>query len=290
MGCNTSQITLLSKENNELRQKIKEYEHPSYLVDNTEKISLYDCIIDIKMCTDITNSGWEVEFPNEEVVTKENFKKIYNKFNSAKAYLSITGAYDKGKTMILNKLCDSNLPCGKKVETRGISFKAMQVKEVTEVLVIDTAGIHSPINLGEITLEEKKNTERKLRDIVFNLSDIFILVVNDFTTLDQEILVKLENKISRSSKKKFKEIYVIHNLKDVTTEEMKNFIWDKQIVKIYSSEDSNCHIETALVQDKKDTGIATYLRTRFTRHIMMINDNSEYGKKFNAMSIGLLKM
>jgi hypothetical protein len=35
----------------------------------------------------------------------------------------VVGLYDKGKTFVLNQITNSNLPSGKKITTKGLSFK-----------------------------------------------------------------------------------------------------------------------------------------------------------------------
>ncbi len=62
------------------------------------------------------------------------------------------------------------------------------------ITVIDSAGSHSPMKMSEKIIE-KRETEKRIRDIIFFLSDFFIFVVNDYTTLDQEMLEKLEKQI-----------------------------------------------------------------------------------------------
>jgi len=37
--------------------------------------------------------------------------------------IAVVGLYDKGKTFVLNQITQSNLPSGKKVSTKGLSFK-----------------------------------------------------------------------------------------------------------------------------------------------------------------------
>lgn len=51
--------------------------------------------------------------------------------------------------------------------------------------------------------------------MAFELTDYFICVVNDFTSIEVRYLDNLARKLSNSLKS-FKEIIVIHNLKDVT--------------------------------------------------------------------------
>ena len=71
-------------------------------------------------------------------------------------------------------------------------------------------------------------------DLVFEISDYFICVVNDFTSLDQRYLDKLSRNLQNSPHKTFREIIVIHNLKEVESEEILKHVWDNQVVKIYN--------------------------------------------------------
>ena len=57
---------------------------------------------------------------------------------------------------------------------------------------MDTAGSYSPVRVdNELSVVEKEATELFLLDIVFDISDYFICVVNDFTSLDQRYLDKI---------------------------------------------------------------------------------------------------
>ena len=178
----------------------------------------YDCVIYITKFTDIAENGWGIDFPNKKVSSKEDFISSKDEFCTSQSFLSITGAYDKGKTYIINRLCNINFPFGKKSETKGISLKSTSIQN-NKLIVVDTAGIQSPVNFKVMTLEEKINTEKRLRDIVFLLSDLFILVVNDFTILDQEILQKLKRQILENKNKSNKIVIVIHNFKDIDNPE-----------------------------------------------------------------------
>ena len=54
--------------------------------------------------------------------------------------VAVVGLYDKGKTFVLNNLTGSNLPSGKKVNTKGLSFKSVDVDSGTNMILLDTAG------------------------------------------------------------------------------------------------------------------------------------------------------
>ena len=62
----------------------------------------------------------------------------------------------------------------------------------TNLILVDTAGSYSPVKIeSELSILEKEATETFIMDLVFEISDYFICVVNDFTSLDQRYLDKL---------------------------------------------------------------------------------------------------
>ncbi|OMJ78417.1 hypothetical protein SteCoe_21791 [Stentor coeruleus] len=244
----------------------------------------YDCVIDIKSFKDLAGGGWELDFPNPNLIINENYEDCFESIGNSLAFLTVTGAYDKGKTFLLNKLCNANFPSSKKVETKGISFKSTYVSDTTDIIIIDTAGTHGPIKYNE-KISEKKETEKRIRDLVFLLSDFFIFVVNDFTTLDQELLEKLEKQLKGNKKKIHKELIVVHNLKDVYTEQMAEKAWEKQVTNLYDMK-NKAHVITTTVDGRAQI---KWLKTEFTRHVMLISDLLPFGKQVNIDTIGLLR-
>ena len=78
----------------------------------------------------------------------------------------------------------------------------------------------------QLSIVEKETTELFLLDLVFEISDYFICVVNDFTSLDQRYLDKLSRNLQNSPSKTFREIIVIHNLKEVESQEILEHVWN----------------------------------------------------------------
>ena len=77
------------------------------------------------------------------------------------------------------------LPSGKKVNTKGLSFKMIEIEPGTNIVLLDTAGTYSPVKItNEMSVIERENTEFFLTDLVFEFSDYFICIANDFTSLD----------------------------------------------------------------------------------------------------------
>mmetsp|Transcript_8902 Transcript_8902/g.8881 ORF Transcript_8902/g.8881 Transcript_8902/m.8881 type:complete len:135 (+) Transcript_8902:229-633(+) len=106
----------------------------------------------------------------------------------------------------------------------------------TKLILLDTAGSYSPVKvINEFSVAEKEATELFLLDMVFELSDYFICVVNDFTSLDQRFLDKITRSLQNSTTKTFREVIVVHNLKDVENKEVIDHIWETQVTQIYGS-------------------------------------------------------
>jgi hypothetical protein len=152
----------------------------------------------------VCKEGWKVEFSQAFINHNKDYANIgksgknkspnsstdnlLKKGTGSKwdgAIVSVVGLYDKGKTFVLNNITNINLPSGKKINTKGLSFKTVSVDNGTNLVLLDTAGSYSPVKVvNELSVMEKEATEMFVLDIVFELSDYFICVVNDFTSLD----------------------------------------------------------------------------------------------------------
>lgn len=150
------------------------------------------------------------------------------------AIVAVVGLYDKGKTFVLNNLSDSNLPSGKKVNTKGLSFKYVDIDHSTRLILLDTAGSYSPVKVvNNNSIIEREATEHFILELVFDIADYFLFVVNDFTSLDQRYLDKLSRSLQTTASKGFREVIVIHNFKEVESEEILEHIWKTQVKDIY---------------------------------------------------------
>ena len=153
-----------------------------------------------------------------------------NNNNWEGAIVAVVGLYDKGKTFVLNNLTQQQLPSGKKVNTKGLSFKQVDMDLGTKLILLDTVGSYSPVKVcSELSVIEKEATELFILDLVFEISDYFICVVNDFTSLDQRYLDRLSRSLQNSPNKMFREIIVIHNLKEVDDIEILDYLWKTQV-------------------------------------------------------------
>lgn len=129
------------------------------------------------------------------------------------------GLYNKGKTFLLNRLSGANLISDTSYHTRGLSFKvqsrsvasmlrvvnflvprAQVIKnETVSHILLDTAGLYAPVaieedqvKLSRDELTNLKASELFKQQLTFSLADIFVVVVEDFTSLDQDYLRSLQ--------------------------------------------------------------------------------------------------
>ena len=208
------------------------------------------------------------------------------------AIVAVVGLYDKGKTFVLNNLSSSNLPSGKKVNTKGLSFKYVDVDKGTKLILLDTAGSYSPVKVvNQQSFIERQATEHFILELVFDIADYFLFVVNDFTSLDQTYLDKLSRSLHTSAKKSFREVIVIHNFKEVESQEILDHIWETQVKDIYPEG----HVQTTMVAATNPmTGIleekqVTWFKSPFTRHICLVNQDSVLGINQNPWTFSLLR-
>ena len=66
---------------------------------------------------------------------------------------------------------------------------------------MSVAGSYAPVKVtDELSVVEKETTELFLQELIFEMSDYFLCVVNDFTSLDQRYLDKLTRNLQNSNK------------------------------------------------------------------------------------------
>jgi len=259
-------------------------------------LDVYDWVVDISLITDLAQHGWEVEFSAKfwaSIDAQQRSEMLQNsQFDWEGAVVAVVGLYDKGKTFVLNNISGSNLPSGKKVNTKGLSFKHVDMDSGTKLILLDTAGSYSPVKVtSEFSVAEKEATELFLLDLVFDISDYFICVVNDFTSLDQRYLDKVSRSLQISRKKTFREVIVLHNLKEVESEDVLQHLWLTQVTQIYGSG----RVQTTQVAAvNSNTGeleekAVIWFKTPYSRHICLANADSELGQTLNPWAFSLLK-
>ena len=187
---------------------------------DTKFIDFYDLIIDIKSVKDISQ-GWEIKMSEKAEKEYQNFKK------DKVIKIGVIGNANKGKSFLLSKLSQIDLPSGTSIRTEGLSVKYPDNLEKyanRKIVLLDSAGLETPVlidddfkeenNLFKEKSREKLITEFFLQNYIINNSDILIIVVGIMTYSEQKLLNKI--KIQLKNSKTYKNVFVVHNLMTYT--------------------------------------------------------------------------
>eukprot|EP00928_Gymnodinium_smaydae_P081406 TRINITY_DN64943_c0_g1_i1.p1 TRINITY_DN64943_c0_g1~~TRINITY_DN64943_c0_g1_i1.p1 ORF type:complete len:583 (+),score=70.81 TRINITY_DN64943_c0_g1_i1:36-1751(+) len=237
--------------------------------------SIYDCVIDMGSLRRLASEGWPLALKSEDAVDR-----LFTASSTA-LIVSMVGAYNQGKTHVVNKLLHSNYESGLLQHTRGLSM-TLPKSDGNNWLIIDSAGSNQPVhsNGGEEP-KDKLMSERFLEELMLTLSDALIVVVNALTFSDQTFLEELHMKITRYQNREMKRVFVLHNFKELT---------NSTDVEARIREDLKlglgCIPKSAKVGD---TVVPFWRDTRFWNHLVLARDDSPAGREFNSGSIRLLE-
>jgi len=268
---------------------------------------VYDWICDCRLLSDVSKQGWRVEFSesflagldeeghslllSDKAWSSTDGKGTPHAVCWQGAVVAVLGLYDKGKTFVLNELTESKLPSGKKVSTKGLSFKHVEVDGGTRFILLDSEGSYSPVKVtDELSVVEKEATELFLQELIFELSDYFLCVVNDFTSLDQRYLDKLTRRLQNSTKV-FREVIVVHNCKEVIDQETLEHVWASQVTGIYARgtmQSTKVAAEEPLSGELVEKSVS-WFKTPFSRHVLLANHDSDLGEALNPWAFSLLR-
>lgn len=241
------------------------------------------------------NSLFYQKFIVSESVSKneENNSKFKEALLFPNKIVSFLGLYDKGKTFILNNLLNTSLPSEKKVRSHGISFKQISNENETPFLYIDTIGAYSPIEIiDENSVHEKELTESLILDIIFAISEYFICVINEFKAFDQRYLSKLAKMLDKHcSNKNFKQLIVVHNFKEIESQEILDHLWETQAPKFFGK---GVFMKSKVAAVNPITGKSQekhvhWFHTACSRHVRLANEDSMLGNSLNPWSLALIK-
>ena len=147
---------------NNNKNNIKIDENTGKLICNNQLIlnkdtifeNFYDIIVDIKSIKDICK-GWPIKMSKK---AKEN----YDKLKSDKVIrIGVIGNANKGKSFILSKISEIELPTGTSIKTEGLSIKYPELEKYKErkIVLLDSAGLETPV------LNENDKNENNENDI-----------------------------------------------------------------------------------------------------------------------------
>ena len=237
-------------------------------MEETIEAKFYDVVIDAKSFEDLGDSGWNVQVSQtaQEPLDEENKKQLleelkkkcagakkkekaelekqlkeaeekintFTKYDQWKAQdrpvIGVIGQGNRGKSFLLSKVADFELPTGHNIITKGVSVKYIDLTETARYILLDSAGSSTPLlettNFSldmELSPEEarkkvnaicrdKTQSEIFLQNFVIDQSNIIIAVVGQMTYNEQKML----NRIRKYGNKT---LYVVHNLMNFETKE-----------------------------------------------------------------------
>ena len=137
---------------------------------------------------------------------------------------------------------------------------------------------------------DKLITEFFLQKFIIYKSDILILVVGNITLTEQKLLSRVKNEVESMDKNKI--IYVVHNLKDYSTEEQVNDYIENTLKKLYKIE-----IEEIIRQNlRKDSNYDKDCFNKYfvennkkVMHFIFVNEFSEKAEYYNKPTINYIK-
>lgn len=160
----------------------------------------------------------EIIYPTN-ITTEWSFykKSKLNIFSKTTLILSAIGKKDVGKTKLLLHLLDYDNESSTNLNLKGLGIiypKNLVTKNVT---LLELSGMFSESSIYfPQTLEKQFYNDSKVNDIFINyiisVSNIILLVVNDYSFEDIEYIHKIKKKINPMNK-----LIIIHNLKDKET-------------------------------------------------------------------------
>jgi len=240
------------KEQKEILRKLKEKEEQeekkkSELDEDEKRRQSYDAQIHINSVDEGIDGGWWVE---SYMSTKKPV--VWNGYA-----VGIIGQYDRGKSFILNNLCNVNFMSGYTVNTKGLSIKSMQ--GVKKHVILDTAGLNSPVQV-EIPVENNKNplqdyfqkkkkTEDFITSLILKLADYMIIVVDGLSWQEQQMIFNVSKHRYDRGHDQYSEVFVVHNMKNITSLP-DLFMLFKQRCSLYEADDDEEDEEDE--KDEKD--------------------------------------
>ena len=296
---------------NDLKKKQSKWDMQFTIdVKNQKAIEYYDVIVCIDSILGI-ESGWKVKY-------SEKGKEIYEKMkNKELVKVGVVGLRNKGKSWILQKFLNKDLPKGTSIKTEGLSIKYLNDEDILKnrnYILLDSAGTEEPLldndkkllNMNqdealsqlELIAKDKTSTELFLQQFITNTCDILLFVVGVLTYSEQKLLTKIQKILKQ--KKGYKKLFIIHNLQnfvkvkqveDYLEEYLKHSATFALKEKMFTKTDKNSldlgknskyFVETFKKNNEDDSSLQVY-------HLIMGNEFDEAGSYYNDFAINYLK-
>ena len=274
----------------------------------------YDVILDLQSLANITE-GFNI------IYTDKGQEKVKELKEKEGIVITAIGNSNQGKSYILSKISEINIPSGYSISTKGLSIffpdNLAEKGANKRYIILDTEGSQNAITIKENdriefdklkgiermdTIEarsrDRQMTENFLQSFALDSAHIVIAVVGQLTFQDQKFL----NRIKESTKNK--NLFIVHNLmflekKEQVEEHMKDVIQSSlffnlverkmiSLVKGTKEEEKKENNENDIyfVETIED---ATKNKTNHIIHLIMARENTEAGNYYNNSTIKFLR-
>ena len=277
----------------------------------TEEV--YDVVLDLQSLAGIKETGFEIRYTPKG---KEKIKELKEKDGCV---ITAIGNSNQGKSFILSKISEIEIPSGHSISTKGLSIifpdNLTQKDSNQRFIILDTEGSQNAITIQdkerkeidklkefarieriEARSRDRQMTENFLQSFALDAAHIVIAVVGQLTFQDQKFL----NRIKESTK--IKNLFIVHNLmfletKNEVREHMKDVIQtslffnldERNMIQLTKeknpkmSEDENdiIFVEEVKIPDKD--------KSYYIIHLILAREGSEAGKFYNASTIRFLR-
>ena len=262
----------------------------SYRIRNKQQNEFkpYDLIINIDSLY-AKEIGWEV---NDYTDPSRNPNQEFS-------IIGFVGSENIGKTFILNKLCQFNLPSGTNINTKGLSMKYSENKNL---LCLDSQGMQTPVYYYDQKIMERYNLNKEeikiseeiklqmindrtitdvfIQDFILEVCEVIMIVVGQLTQNDQKFIERISAKYK--SKKK---IIIIHNFSNLLSIEDVEKKIKKDIIKAFET--------TEIVIPNSD--LKQFIEKKSGKnqenisHLVLGSENNESGEKYNEKTFRYLQ-
>ena len=298
----------LNSDNSSLRKEMDS--KITFQRDHNNDKETYDIVISISSIIGLSKEGWIIKYPKkkEEYLRKSKKKTII---------IGVVGNGNKGKSFVLGKLSDYDVPQGFTIRTEGLSIRYGE-KDDHCIAILDSAGQETPLlnidnklqetpllnmdnkvkvfnipkernntekdenNAFEKCLRDKLITETFIQQFIINTSHILVLVVGLITLNEQKILERVKQSLSSD-----KYLFVIHNLQNFVTKEQVEGYIEGTLKKLFGIKiEENNFQNISPTQHQK-----YYVETDNNKitHLIFVNDYSPIAYYYNEPTVTFLK-
>jgi hypothetical protein len=228
------------------------------------EIMQYDLIIDISSPPDV--HPWSI------VCNKEMEKSL------DVLAICVLGDYKVGKTFLINRVCNLDLPSSEDYHTRGLSIKRMTFPR-HRLVWVDTAGQGAPYDMRSERAVDRISLENLVNDLAYQLSDVQIVVTSNCKMRDQELIYSMHNSMIVANRPDKNLLIVVHNFSRITNPTELERAFQTDVV-------ARFHVQRFGFPDRLDKSLTRFVWVDRndacpTYHLLLGQEGSPAGVQYN---------